>query len=184
MRQTAHPVRIRLARATDIPMFPGNEQSAAEAFRDTPHAWVADDGVTEAEVYPPLIAARSVWVAEDGRVLVGFVSAALAPDAMHVLELAVQRDRQRNGLGRRLMRAVIDAARSAGLPAVTLTTFRNVAFNAPFYRSLGFNIVDSPPRRLRAILAAEAERGLADRCAMRRALPDLVRRTASGGHEA
>lgn len=162
---------VRLARGEDIAAFPGIEQSAAEAFRDTPHAWVADDGVTEVKTYPPLIAGGTLWVAEKVGDPVGFVSAVRAPDALHVLELAVRRDHQRRGVGRRLMQALIDAARSARLPAVTLTTFRDVAFNAPFYQGLGFEILDRPSPRLRRILAAETERGLTHRCAMRLPVP-------------
>lgn len=167
VRRLVHPIRVRLAQAADIPLLPDIERSAAEAFRTTRHAWVADDSVTEAEAYHPLIAAQLVWVAEDDSVLAGFVSTILAGDALHVLELAVHLDHQRKGIGRRLMQAVIYTARTTGLRAVTLTTFLDVAFNAPFYGSMGFDILDHPPARLLDLLSAETQRGLTHRCAMR-----------------
>jgi GNAT superfamily N-acetyltransferase len=165
---------VRLATQGDIPALQAIERSATAAFRGTPHPWVADDGVTGVEAYPPLIVDRTLWVAELGAVLVGFASATRFPDALHVLELAVHLDHQRKGIGRRLLEVLIGAARAKGLPAVTLTTFHNVAFNAPFYTALGFEIVERPSPRLLAILAAEAQHGLADRCAMRLALQGRV----------
>jgi hypothetical protein len=70
------------------------------------------------------------------------------------------------------MAAAIDWARRAGLAAVTLTTFRAIPWNAPFYRSLGFVVLtaDTISERLAAILADETARGFEDRCAMRLAL--------------
>src|SRR5882724_228631 len=162
---------VRLAETADIPDLPRIERSAAEAFRVTEHAWVADDTVTEAGAYPPLVAAQSVWVAEDDGILAGFISSERHEAELHVLELAVHLNHQRKGIGRDLVDAAIRAARDRGCTAVTLTTFRGVVWNAPFYRRrLGFEIVETPPPRLTAILAAEMKRGLVDRCAMRLAL--------------
>lgn len=164
---------VRLARMDDIPALPAIERSAAEAFRDSPHPWIADDGVTPAEAYPDAIAAGAVWVCETDGELDGFcLTEAFPGDALHVRELAVRHDRQGRGLGRALMAAVIDDAAHRGLPAVTLTTFADVAWNAPFYASLGFHALD-PGRlddRLRDDLAAEAARGLINRVAMLLAL--------------
>jgi hypothetical protein len=42
---------------------------------------------------------------------------------------------------------------------VTLTTFRDVPWNAPFYRRLGFEVVDELPSGLAAIRAHEAMAG-------------------------
>lgn len=160
-------ILVRRALLQDIAALPEVERSAAEAFRATEHGWVADDGVTESEAYLPLILAGSLWVAEIEERIIGFVSAQATPDALHIAELAVALPHQRKGAGHQLMRAAIQAARACGLPAVTLTTFRNVAFNAPFYRMLGFEMLDVPPPRLQTILSAERQRGLTHRCAMR-----------------
>ena len=169
MRDTSYIV-IRRARLDDLPALPAVERSAAEAFRATAHAWVADDEVTPADAYPPLVFAGCLWVAERQARIVGFVSVQAATDALHILELAVAFPEQRRGVGRTLMETAIQAARACGLPAVTLTTFRDVPFNAAFYRSLGFDIIAAPTPRLQAILWAEHARGLEERCAMRRAL--------------
>ena len=160
-------ILVRHARLADVAALPAVERSAAEAFRATAHGWVADDGVTEIDAYPPMVFAGSLWVAEAAGEIIGFVSANATPDALHIAELAVALPHQRRGAGMRLMQAAIEAAQARGLPAVTLTTFRDVAFNAPFYRKLGFAVLDAPSPRLQAILAAEQARGLENRCAMR-----------------
>lgn len=61
-------------------------------------------------------------------------------------------------------------ARAKGLLAITLTTFKNVPWNAPFYARLGFEQLPEATLapRLAAILAEEYRRGFApgSRCAM------------------
>lgn len=140
---------VRLAETADIPALLAIEHSAAEAFRATEYAWVADDTVTEVVAYPDLVAARTVWVAEAAGVPVGFVASRRHDTELHVLELDVHYDYQRKGIGRALMARAIEAACNTGCVAVTLTTFRDVAWNAPFYRRLGFEILETPPRIVR-----------------------------------
>lgn len=163
-------MKIRLASRADIPVLPQIERSAGEAFRGTDQAWIADDIVAEADAYPQLIAAGGVWVAEDEGNVTGFTSTETHDGAFHILELAVGHDQQRKGVGRALMDAALAHARSAGYSAATLTTFRSIPWNGPFYARLGFEILDAPPPALAAILAEEAARGLTDRVAMRLAL--------------
>jgi hypothetical protein len=69
-----------------------------------------------------------------------------------------------------LVRAGQIDARNTGFKALTLTTFRDLAWNAPFYARLGFDevtAIDAHPR-LAGELANEVDDGLpADRrCAM------------------
>ena len=82
----------------------------------------------------------------------------------------MRRDRQGRGLGRRLLSHAIAQARSMDLGGLSLTPFRDVAWNAPFYASAGFAGVerDAAPLWLAAYLDLEARRGLdpARRCAM------------------
>jgi hypothetical protein len=72
-----------------------------------------------------------------------------------------------------LVNAVCDWATAEGLPAVTLTTFRDVAWNGPFYAKLGFReLVDLSPG---LVAMREHERAIGDddfgpRIAMRKEL--------------
>lgn len=160
-------IRVRLAVTADIPQLPDIEYSAAQAFLGTPQAWCAEAEVMAAEEYPPLVEDDDVWVAEDDGVLCGFAVTEVEDDNLHIWELAVHLGHQRRGAGRALIAAVAEAAREAGCAAVTLSTFTNVDFNQPYYRALGFEVVDAPARWLAEILANEAADGFTDRCAMR-----------------
>lgn len=165
------PFAIRLAGAHEAHLLPALEQSAGTLFRSIPElAWVADEPTGSAEDFLPAIAARTVWVAEDRETgIVGELRGEITGDVLHIVELAVAKEFQRRGLGRALLDFAIDAARARGLRAITLTTFRHVAWNAPFYARYGFvELRDSElDARLRQTLLAEEGRGLRNRCAMR-----------------
>jgi len=167
---------IRLARPSEANLLPAIERSAGQLFRTLPDlAWIADDRVAEPEDYAELIALGLVWVAvDDDDRPVGMVAAETEEASLHIHELDVGAPDQGRGLGRALLTVALEAARQRGLADLTLTTFRDVAWNAPFYERFGFRILephDTPPR-LTGKLEAEIARGLpADRrCAMRLSL--------------
>lgn len=163
-------VTIRPAVREHAALYPALERSAGQAFLAIPDlAWIADHTITPAEDYYPLIADGTVWEAVDADgAPVGFLMAEGFPDHLHILELSVAATHQKLGIGRRLMQAAADHARTAGLTALTLTTFRSVAWNGPFYASLGYQMLEAPlPRDLQAHTDDENARGLTDRCAMR-----------------
>jgi len=74
-----------------------------------------------------------------------------------------------------LLAAAEDLARDLGLPALSLTTFRSVPWNAPYYERLGFAVmpIDAIGPGLRIVIARQKAAGLdvANRVAMRRPLP-------------
>ena len=78
-------------------------------------------------------------------------------------------DWQGKGIGRRLIACVADHARKRGLASLTLTTFRDVPWNAPFYARLGFEMITTLTPELREKREEETAHGLAydARCAMR-----------------
>ena len=167
---TSSNVAIRLAVCEDAQFLPQIEQSAGELFRTLPDlAWIADEPIGTADEFLPLIRAGTVWVAEaDAPGIVGELRATLADDCLHIVELAVARTFQQQGIGRALIDASANWARSRGLRALTLTTFRHVAWNAPFYARYGFvELPADSDGRLKAILLGEMAHGLPNRCAMR-----------------
>lgn len=87
---------------------------------------------------------------------------------LHIDEVDVLRAFQSQGIGRALLGAAADWARTKGLQTLSLTTFRDVPWNAPFYASFGFREWDpaEAPPSIREALAYETARGLANRCAM------------------
>lgn len=158
--------------ARDIPHLPAIERAAAQAFRAIPElAWLADSAVISEADHARFQATARSWVAVQAEQPVAFAVADIIGDTLFVAELSVDTKWQGQGIGRRLMNVVIDVARSRGLSAVTLTTFREVPWNAPFYARLGFEIVAeselSPA--LQQQLDEEEAHGLPRerRCAMR-----------------
>ena len=160
---------IRKAVAADVLRFPEVERSAAERFRGSALDWIADDEVSADDFYAPFVSQGLVWAAEARGQVVGFAACERFDDALHLWELAVAREHQGRGLGRALVAAAAAEGRARGRPALTLTTFRSIPWNGPFYASLGFEepAVEDLPVRLRNVLAQEARRGFQDRCAMR-----------------
>ena len=135
---------------------------------------LADGPVLTVEDHRRFLANGWLWIAERHRRVAGFLCAELLDGELHVRELSVHRAAQGRGIGRLLLDAAIDGARRAGLGSVTLTTFRAVPWNAPFYQRYGFRLLepaDCGPQ-LAATLAGQEAHGMppGSRCAMRHIL--------------
>jgi GNAT superfamily N-acetyltransferase len=117
--------------------------------------------------------AGSAVVFAAGDPAVGFVSVRTVDHEAHVDQLSVVPDRGRRGIGRDLLDEVIRWAGHGGLAGVTLTAFRDVPWNAPFYRRIGFEVVTEPAPGLAVVRRHERDAGLdamGPRVAMRLAL--------------
>lgn len=104
-----------------------------------------------------------LWVALRDDAPVGFAHLKLLePNAVHLQELDVHPAHGRRGIGTRLVAAVCTWAAEGGHGAVTLTTFRDVPWNMPFYARLGFAEIpaDTISEALRSILDQEVRSGL------------------------
>jgi GNAT superfamily N-acetyltransferase len=143
--------------------------SAASAFQgqDVPASLFSDFAPPEA--YRPHLLGGTLWVVDGAGPPVAFLAALIHGDRLHIDELDVLREHQGRGIGRRLLAHAIDHARARGLARLSLTTFRAIAWNAPFYASLGFVEwdPDDAPDSIRKALEKEAAFGLKDRCAMK-----------------
>ena len=166
-------VVIRAACSGDIPHLAAIEISAADAFAAYGQPLADGSPTTPAEEWDAALAAGLLWVADDATCgPVGFLGAEVTADGLYISEVDVRTEHQRRGLGRRLVQTAIAAAKAMRLPAITLTTFRNIPWNAPFYVSIGFRELEPAETSvfLAERLANQAARGLKDRCAMRLAL--------------
>ncbi|WP_234022806.1 GNAT family N-acetyltransferase [Sorangium cellulosum] len=163
---------MRPAIEADLPRLPEIERSASEAFRGTDLNLEALMSVTPAEGWRDALRSETLWVVDDGAGRsIAFLGAEAAGHELHLREFDVELEHQGQGLGRRLLSHVIAWARTAKFQALTLTTFRTVPWNGPFYAAMGFREL-SPAEmssRLVTILKNEAYHGLdpAQRCAMR-----------------
>jgi GNAT superfamily N-acetyltransferase len=99
-------------------------------------------------------------------------------ERLHLEQLDVLPEHGGRGLGRALVGAIERWASENGVAELTVTTYRDVPWNAPYYRRLGFTIIES--RELDAHLlarrAVEIERGMDSmpRVAMRKRLSRLA----------
>ena len=163
---------IRLARSEDLLLLPDLERAAGAPFRDVGMPEVADDEPADAAEIEAHLRHGRVWVAAEGDRPVSYLVAEVVDGDAHVAPVSVHPDRRGERIGRRLIDAADGWARDRGLPALTLTTFAEVPWNAPYYRRLGFRDVPDAELTpgLRAVRDAEAARGLDrwPRLAMRR----------------
>ena len=163
-------ITVRPTRPGDVTALPAIERAAGERFRDYPElAWVAEGDVISAEQHLDYAERGLSWLALANDQPVGFILAELHVSSLFIVELSVHLDWQGKGIGRRLIACVADQARKRGLASLTLTTFRDVPWNAPFYARLGFEMITTLTPELREKREEETAHGLAydARCAMR-----------------
>jgi GNAT superfamily N-acetyltransferase len=150
--------RLRRAAVEDAPDMLRVERAA--------HAIFAEHGVDlNALQVPDGFEEPTQWtfafVAEVRDRVVGMARLSeLNPDLLSLDQVSVDPEYAGRGIGRQLLMEVAATARDLGYKALTGTTFRDVAFNAPFYAALGcVEDVDPHPamRRQREI---EQELGL------------------------
>lgn len=166
---------LRLARPEDAAAFHEVEEDAATLLREEPTLQgIPVPPSTPAEEYRKLIAkGRCLTALADDRI-VGFAAAAPLQWELHLNELSVARAYQRQGIGAGLLEALAIDAHNSGFRAITLNTYRDIAWNGPFYARHGFVEVENFEGRahLAQSLKDAVEYGLpADRrCAMIRFL--------------
>ena len=155
---------IRDARAADLSEICGIEAAAGELFRLIGMAAIADDP-------PPALEALAVYQ-QDGRAWVATDSADhpiayLLLDVVerfaHVEQVTVHPRYARRGIGRVLIEEAARWAVERGRDEMTLTTFEDVPWNAPYYRRLGFREVTEAKWSdgIRRIMQSERDHGLA-----------------------
>ncbi|MBS0584529.1 MAG: GNAT family N-acetyltransferase [Proteobacteria bacterium] len=110
-----------------------------------------------------LVQRGQAWVAcTHAGEMVGFLLVSEREGRAYIEEMDVLPEHGRRGIGTKLIERVAEWAVRAGLPRLTLSTFRDVSWNAPFYAKRGFRVVPSPDwsEGMRAIRAHEAQHGL------------------------
>ena len=155
--------QIARARPEDLSLLPAIEIAAAQLLRGHAPESVLNEA-TDVDGFARAARHGRLWVALAGDTPVGFALVEmLADDLPHLDEVDVEPSHARRGIGTSLVRAVCEWATASGFSMLTLTTFRAVPWNLPFYARLGF--VEIPRDLLRPELAAvvsdEAARGLA-----------------------
>ncbi len=164
---------IRQAHPSDLPALPDVERRANALFagHDIEAGVLAD--VTSLADFERGAAEGLLWVAiARGNEAIGFALAEIIDGNVHLDELDVVPEYGRRGIGAALVQEVCASAERRRVDAITLTTFRDIPWNAPFYGKLGFEPLPESAWTpvLARTVAKEAAAGLdpARRVVMRR----------------
>lgn len=161
---------IMQATAGHVPLLGAIEVAAAGIF---PPGSIPDNIRSDSVPVDILLEAVReglLWVAlaEDGKP-VGYALVQWVEDAALLAQMDVHPEHMRKGIGSALVVRVVEHLRLHKKPALYLTTFAHIPWNAPFYAKLGFvalTDVDTPSF-LKDILEEEKRYGLTNRIAMR-----------------
>ncbi|UAL28430.1 GNAT family N-acetyltransferase [Nocardioides rotundus] len=163
---------VRPARPADLRRIAEIEDSGLAMFEEalgdltgTPLAAPAPEGGERAAQGGHLLVA--------GDPPIGFAHVLLVDGHAHLEQLSVEPEHGRRGIGTALLEAACRHAAGEGHGAITLMTYADLAWNAPFYARHGFEESEPLDGYERGLIAHERQLGLPDfgrRVLMRRAL--------------
>lgn len=155
-------------------------ESLREIERDAGRAFAAV-GMPEIAAHEPLsvtelesfVRAGHAWVAIDASGHpIGYILSDVVDGCVHIEQVSVAPAHARRGIGTALINRLDADAAAENRPALTLTTFRDVPWNAPYYARLGFVVLGPAAQgpELRALIERETSSIPSDaaRVAMRR----------------
>lgn len=165
---------IRPARAAEAALLPALEFAAQQRFQAYMPA-IASGGVTADDIFATRIeVGRCLVAADDADAPIAFLIWDILDGNAYIRELAVLPEHAGRRIGARLIDAMAGMARRRGMPMLTLTTFRDIPWNAPYYVRLGFTEMPEAEYGpdLTAMIAMQRRHGLdiSKRLAMKRAL--------------
>jgi GNAT superfamily N-acetyltransferase len=150
---------LRFAVERDLDLLDDIENDADRLFveRFRPETWepASSGGSRVARPGFLLVAAE-----QDGAEAFGFAHVLDVDGDGHLEQLAVRPALARRGTGRALVTAALAEAARRGHHRVTLRTYADVPWNAPFYARLGFVESEPDTDRLRALVVEESRAGL------------------------
>ncbi len=151
---------VRLAGPEHVELLPAIERAAATRFGDS----LPESVLSHVMPVDNLMAAQQaglLWVAlEPAGAPVGFAVASIDGQRVHLEELDVLPAHGCKGIGAALLEAVEGYALKSDCVEITLTTFRDVPWNAPFYARVGFEAIPEQE------LDADLNRRLSDETAL------------------
>ncbi len=168
-------MRIRAVHIDELPLLQAIERAAGEGFRGIGMPEIADDEPLPLDELARYQRAGLAWVAvTEADAPLAYLIADRIDGNLHIEQVSVHPDGARRRIGRSLLEHLAARAAADSIPALTLTTFEDVPWNAPYYARCGFERVAegelSPG--LKDIRDREAEHGLDrwPRICMRRVL--------------
>jgi ribosomal protein S18 acetylase RimI-like enzyme len=173
--EPAAEITIRKAQSWDIPLLEYVERSAAEIFRTANLSFLADGDTVDPRALVAMAQANHLLIAANRfDQPIGFVGGEYLNGNFHIIEISVAKEFQGKGVGKALMTAMVQQVSREGYKSITLTTYKNLPWNGPWYSRIGFFEVNAQDmgKEYLDILASEAQHGLdlRSRCVMRKIL--------------
>jgi len=129
--------RIRSTMPVDLDNLVILEVQAGQIFHSVGMSEVADD-VPDQDALRRSQEQGLSWVAEVHGEIAGYIVATVLDGNAHIGQVSVAPEYARQGIGHLLISHVEDWGRRHSRPATTLTTFRDVPWNSPYYETLGY----------------------------------------------
>lgn len=172
-------MQIEFATLADVSAMQAIELDAVRAYLTLPEfAFCASLPARDDHEHRRCLDRGASLVCRRNGVIAGFLLILPVDGAAHVLEAGVRLDHQRQGIGVALFGEAERCAAGLGFDEMTLTTYRDVVWNAPFYRRLGYVVFEPGRDRpgLLEIIDEERRSGFAvqARVAMRKKLRDVA----------
>ena len=135
---------IRFATDEDFKHLPAVEDAAGDVYAEIGYDDIAAMPATPADEYPLIVKKRGwVLVAEtDAKEIIGYCAVEHSPDGIYIKELSVHKDHAKQGIGSALLKKTIERATELNYSCAFLLTFKEVTFNAPYYRRFGFGFLE------------------------------------------
>lgn len=151
---------VRPARRRDLPHLAAIEDSGTALFEsalgdlgDSPLAAPAPRGEERASQEGFIMVAE----AQPAELPVGFAHVRIIDGHAHLDQLSVHPDHGRRGVGAALVEAVCERLAVRGHGSITLLTYADLPWNAPYYSRLGFVAAPDEEPRAGHVLALVAE---------------------------
>ena len=132
-------MKIRQANYSDLKWLADIEKEAAKIFVE----YLGPDTKQGQGTLDPKIIRKSfdqklLFVVEKDLCVAGFLAALLYADFIHIEEVSVRYKSQGKGYGKALVETILNEAQKRSIFSVTLTTDKQLPWNGPFYKRLGF----------------------------------------------
>lgn len=150
----------RLARADELEELQQIERAAGTLFAEIGWQEVAESDPLPLDFLREQQQAGLIWVAVDKEdQVVGFAVVTELEGTCFLEEISVHPAHGRRGVGKFLIEMLCGWASENGYPAMTLTTFQDAPWNAPYYLRLGFRVLegDELSPGLREVLEEETQ---------------------------
>ena len=152
---------IRLAHINDLDYLADVEKAAASIY---PKGHIPAD--QEGQTFPSnelhkALNNELLFCAEVENKIVGFAACHPYKKCLHLDEISVRPNYGQQGIGSALVKEVIKKSLTLSLKGISLTTFSDIPWNAPFYEKLGFEILEENniPRHVQTMLNEERRIG-------------------------